>query len=321
VRYSIAIALSGCLLCLPAKSFAGETFARIGPELGYMNGDSTCRISFDEPWESGGHGESELEFPLDNLLVGMSLVAGTRHVKTDQVIGRFGMTLLVIPTADAGIMKDSDWIENDAAYGEAPHAGRDQYTESDAQVKGMMFDVNYAYHFRCNNSLTVGPLIGFRYQQLEYDVIDYRGIYWTTPVSREGKAMEYEVKYRIPYIGLSSGLVFGANNQFQIHLSLSYSGWAMADDRDDHLLKYKWAEADCKGDAYLISFDCSWEFRPHWLLGIGAEYVDIDTTGTQYQTYYGGPFAGQTFHDIHDTITSYAWSALFRICYRASGKP
>ena len=46
-------------------------------------------------------------------------------------------------------MKDSVWIENDAVFGEAPHAGKDLYTESDAQLQGTIYEISYvSFHLQ-----------------------------------------------------------------------------------------------------------------------------------------------------------------------------
>ena len=205
MKQFITIIIAACLLWIPVNSFA-KVSTKISPELRYMNGNGKYHIDFEDTWANGGHGESELEFPVNNLMIGASLEVGSRYEKTGQNKGVFSMTLLAIPSGDAGTMKDSDWIENDAAFGETAHAGKDMYTESKVNLNGVMFDVNYAYHLRVNNSWTVGPMVGYRYQKFQYDVNGYRGIYYTTPVSGAGKSLEYENEFKMPYIGLSSGL-------------------------------------------------------------------------------------------------------------------
>jgi len=256
-----------------------------------------------------------LEFPLNNLMAGMSLIVGTRHEKNPrQTRGRFSLTWLRVVEKAAGTMKDSDWIENDAAYDEPPHAGRDIYTESDAQLRGTVFDMNYAHHFRLNNSWTLGPMIGYRSQRLEYEIYGYRGIWWTTPISGAGKVLGYEITYKIPYIGLISDLLFGKDSQFQLNLTIGYSDWAKAEDRDDHILRYKLSEGYCQGEAYLIKLNLDWKFYPNWILGLGAEYVDIDTSGVQYQSWYAGGNVGITY-DVNDKITSTYRSTIFKISY------
>lgn len=314
MRYFIIIITAAGLLGIPSKSPALDLFTEIGLETRYVQGDSTYRISGVD--SQLGSWASELEFPLNNFLAGISLIIGSRHEKNpSQTRGRFSLIWLRVVQEAAGTMKDSDWVENDAAFGEPPHAGTDIYTESDAQLRGSIFDVNYAYHFRLNNSWSLGPMIGYRSQYLEYDIYGFRGYDYDRPISSTEKALEYEITYKIPYIGLGSDLLFGKNSQFQLHFILAYSDWAKAEDRDDHVLRYKLSESDCEGEAYLIKVNLDWSFYRNWLLGLGAEYVDIDTSGRQHQSFYAGPFAGITY-DVDNKITSTYWSTIFRISYQ-----
>jgi len=315
MKYLVAVITAACLLGIPAKSLALSLFTEIGFETRYSNGDSTYHISFDDTWENGGHGESKLEFPLANIMAGISLTAGTRHEKNPGLTkARFRIIWLGVATNAAGTMKDSDWIENDAALGQDPHPGRDLYTESDARLQGAVFDMNYAHHFSLNNSWVLGPIIGYRYQGLEYGIYGYRGIYYTTPVSRDGKVLEYRVIYLLPYVGLSSDFLFGRNDQFQLHFTFAYSDWAKAEDRDDHILRYKLHVGDCEGAAYLINLNLDWKCLSRLTLSLGGEYVDIETRGRQHQSIYAGPYKGFTY-DVDDKITSYCWSARFGISY------
>ena len=304
------------VLPIPATCLSKQFFVTLGPEARYINGHSTYHISFDNPWASGGHGESELEFPLDNFMAGLHIVAGTRyHTSEGQTKARLRMSLLRVINDYAGIMRDSDWIENDAALpGGVPHEGRDLYTESDARLRGGIVDLNFAYFLRIDRCWTFGPMLGFRYHEFMYDIIGYRGIYWTTPVSGEGKVLDYEVTYEIPYMGIISEGLAGNRHQFRFALSFAYSDWAEARDRDDHVLRYKLSEADCQGQAYLINVDLEWNFLPQWILGIGAEYVDIETTGKQHQRFYAGTYVGTTY-EVDDRITSSYWSGIVKILY------
>jgi hypothetical protein len=315
VRNLVVILATLFVLPIPATCLSSQFFITLGPEVRYVNGHSTYHINFDSPWASGGHGESELEFPLHNFMAGIHVMAGTRHeTGGTQTGGRFSLSLLGVVDKDAGIMKDSDWIENDAAFGETPHEGRDLYTESDARLRGAIFDIEYAYYFKCDQSWTLGPMLGFRYHQFKYDIYGYRGIYWTTPVYGEGKVLEYEVTYKIPYIGLTGEGLIGNKHQFRFVWSFGYSDWTEVTDRDDHILRYKLSEGECEGEAYLINVGLDWNFLPQWILSVGAEYMDIDTTGTQHQRFYAGSSAGTTYN-VDDRISSSLLSGMVRVLY------
>ncbi|MDY6882036.1 MAG: omptin family outer membrane protease [Desulfatiglans sp.] len=297
---------------MPAASFALDLFAEFGIETRYINGDSTFHISFDNPWAYGGHSESELEFPLNGFWGGLHLVVGNRHDQNPkQTTGRLSLSLLQSIGSGWGEMKDSDWIENDAAFGESPHDGKDLYTESDASLNGTMLDISYGHHFPINSRWSIGPMVGFRYHRLEYDIDGYRGIYWDTPVSGTGRVIEYEIKYKIPYVGIGAEALLGSKGQFQISCSLAYSDWVDATDVDHHLLRGLRFEGDCEGEAFLIRFNADWNFRTDWVLTMGAEYVDIDTSGYQLQSFESGYIIGY----VNDTITSSYWSAILGISY------
>ena len=287
-------------------------FTRLGLETRYIRGDTTYHISFDNPPDYGGHCESELEFPLDNFMAGINLIIGFRC--KDNSVGRLNFTLLGTANNDAGTMKDSDWVENDRPayieiFEEDPgagytHPGKDLYTESDANLKGSIFDINYVHSFSINKIWSLGPMIGYRYQKFEYDIYHYKGTYWDVPVSGTGKVLDYEIKYNIPYIGFSSDLLFGKDDQFKLNLAFGYSDWAEAKDKDNHLLRGLYLENDCTGEAYLIGLNGDWKFWPRWILGFGAEYVDIDTKGVQHQNFYA---------EVASEITSSYWSGILRI--------
>ena len=305
-----------CAIAIPKTCLSSEFFVELGPELRYTAGDSAYHISFDEPWARGGHGESELEFPIANFFAGAKVIVGTTYRKNSiRSRGRLCLRLLRTIDNDAGIMKDSDWIENDAAFGKAPHEGKDLYTESDAELEGMLFDAIWAYHFSLGPNWGLGPMLGFRYEELHYEIYGYRGYYWTEPVCGQGKVLDYQVIYKIPFIGLSSETLLGGKDQLLLSMGFGYSNWVEARDRDDHLLRFKLSEAECEGTAYLLTLNLDWRFYPGWVLGVGAEYVDIDTSGKQHQGFYAGPSVGIAY-EVDDIITASHGSVIMRILYQ-----
>ena len=300
MRNLVVILATLFVLLIPATCLSSQFFITLGPEIRYINGHSTYHISFPGV-------QSELEFPLDNVMAGLKVIAGDKFKENpQQTKSQISLTLITVVDQDAGIMKDSDWIENDG------HPGKDIYTESDAKLRGAVFEIRYAYHFRYNDIWTIGPVIGYRYQKFDYDIYGYRGYRYSTPLYGEGKALDYEITYMIPYIGVSSDSLFGKNAQF--HISFSYSNWTEVRDRDDHILRYKLSEGECEGKSYLINVGLEWNFLPQWILSVGAEYLDIDTTGTQHQRFYAGSSAGTTY-DVDDRISSSLLSGMVRVLY------
>jgi hypothetical protein len=82
MRYFIILITAACLLGISIRSSASDLFTKIGLETRYSNGDSTYHISFDDTWENGGHGESEVEFPIANTMAGVSLGAEYVDIET-----------------------------------------------------------------------------------------------------------------------------------------------------------------------------------------------------------------------------------------------
>jgi hypothetical protein len=63
-----------------------------------------------------------------------------------------------------------------------------------------------------------------------------------------------------------------------------------------------------------VKLSLDWNLYPNWILGLGAEYSDIDTTGAQHQQFYAGPFVGTTY-DADDKISSSCFSTIVKISY------
>jgi len=270
----------------------GRIYLDLGVQSGYLKGDTTYRITFLE-------GASELEFPLKTYLVGPEIGWGYKNsLKQDKL--QVKVKWLTNISRGSGKMKDSDWLDDDG------QPGLDIYSESDIELKAYIIDVNAIYNFWPIKQLSIGPMVGYKYQRFEYDVKNTKqigiGIYapdYTASVS--GKTLDYEVVYHIPYFGLGSNILFG--KKFRVNMTGGYTPWATAKDRDDHILRYKLSEADVEGYTYFASLNAILNFLPHWFLIISGEYMKIHTTGTQHQSFYAGPNAGWT-SDVDDKITS-----------------
>ncbi len=323
MKLSISVLLFFLCTAISNTSFASDNqtnldiYTEIGLENRYINGDTTYRISFEDTWDNGGHGESELEFPFDNYMSGIRINIGSRDKKNNKLSrGIFKFSYLSSIDKKAGKMKDSDWIENDAAYDQPPHPGLDLYTESDAEYKGTMIDISYGYNFMITNSWVIGPLLRYRYHKAEYDIYGLSGYYYTSPVSGTEKALEYEIKYNIPYVGLDTTFIFGKKQQFEINLNYAFSDWANAKDIDNHILRSKESKGDCEGESYMANINLAWKLASNWTISLGGSYMDIDTRGTQTQKWYAAPFLGAETDDIDDKITSRLWSGSLTITYR-----
>ena len=282
----------------------GRLYLDIGLQGAYFKGDTIYHIDFPG-------GASELEFPLNTFLLGPEVGVNFKNSKKQEII-RLNVKWLTNIDNGSGIMNDSDWIDGDG------HSGLDIYSESKIKLRANIIDVNLIYNFWIIKQLSIGPMLGYKYLKFEYDVSDVNQVGYgpwnpdyTGAVS--GKVLDYEVTYRIPYFGLSSDVLLGKN--FQANIKVGYAPGTATKDRDDHILRYKLSEGDTNGYAGFANINVNWNFLPHWFLRVGGEYMKIHTTGTQHQSFYAGPYVGQTY-DVDDSITSEQWLFSGMVTYR-----
>ncbi len=303
------------------QSSSYNTFG-FGFGFGYLNGNTLYHISSYDAIGSGI--ESELEFPLHTILFGLE---GGYISKNDKGRDAFRIHLQWFTNIDngSGKLKDSDWLTNDfditappsppnppnSGY---PHPGKDIYSESDISLKANIVDIRGSYNNWISDSLSVGPLGGFLYQKFQFDASNVHqvgyGPYapWYT-VTIPGKVLTYEVTYTIPYLGIHSEIQF--SKRFQSLVDLGYSPWVSAEDEDDHLLRFKRMNGSTTGKAYFATVTAQWELQDNNSFLLQGQYLRIDTTGTQTQTWYrdevtssGTIPAGTVITGIDDKITS-----------------
>ncbi|MBL7085038.1 MAG: hypothetical protein ISS43_02895, partial [Candidatus Omnitrophica bacterium] len=124
------------------KKYFGEgaeyVYATLGLQSGYITGDTTYHITFAEDVLGFVFsGESELEFPLDNFLLGVEGVLGYKDFRNDKRDkARLSVSWFTDVSSDAGKMQDSDWLNNnyDILYTGSTHPGLDIYSESDTDL-------------------------------------------------------------------------------------------------------------------------------------------------------------------------------------------
>lgn len=284
------------------KGFFGENniYATMGLRSGGITGYTKYHTSFPV---QGYTGESELEFPLGNFFLGLEGILGLKNSENDkQDRARLAIGWLTNVGGDSGTMKDSDWIDG-YLWG---------YTESDSELRAHIVDVSGIYNFWPLETISIGPMIGYRYQYLDFNIYNYTGICEGTPISGSGHVLDYTVKYHIPYWGLNSDLLFRDTFWFNSRVAFTY---AFANDRDDHLLTQALREASCDGPGVLANINANWEFLPNCLLQVEGEYTYINADGTQDLSYYGGALAGFTA-TVDDEITYSAWIISAYLKYR-----
>ncbi|MEK6745224.1 MAG: omptin family outer membrane protease [Nitrospirota bacterium] len=307
ITASLFLALSQPVIAAPAfNRQAGEGLFGFG--LGYLTGSTLYHISI---YDATGGVESELEFPLNTFLFGLEggYVGKNANGRDAFKIGLQWSTNL---DSGSGKLKDSDWISGTAETDPLPnglglpaHPGLDIYSESDIALTANILDLRASYNFWPSKGLVIGPLGGLLYQNFQFDASNVHQVGYgpyapgfTGSVS--GLVLTYEVTYTIPYLGMHSELLVGRG--FQAFLDLGYSPWAAAKDRDDHVLRKKLSTAKTDGYAYLATITAQWDIEDNDFFLIRGQYLEINTKGTQTQTFYDG--SGDVFAGINDKITS-----------------
>jgi len=326
--------------------FGKDALANIalGLQTGDIAGYTKYHISFDNPIEIGGHGESELEWPLSSTLMGIDAAFNYKGNQKSafSVPNKASLRILWLTRLDedAGKMKDSDWIENDvgfidyyddgtlngSAFWASNNDGLDIYSKSVAKLdKGDILDLNYTYNFLTNNITGLGIMAGFRYQNFLFsayslDQVGY-GPYGPGPYdltfqdTRGLKWGEYKVNSTIPYLGLSSELAW--RDKISFLFNFGYSGWVTIRDQDTHLypttdealgMNYDMiSKGKSDGQAYLIDTKGNWRLAPAWLLSLGATFVTINTKGSmQQRQYLDGVLTGES-EPIEEKVKSRYW--------------
>ncbi len=315
----------------PETHVTGEDWSlSLALQPGSIQGNSTYHINFPG-------GESELEFPLKHSLFGLTCVLTYGENQTDdQLRSRLSISWFTSLSSNAGHMKDSDWIDNDIALFTDlglpvpgnEHPGKDIYSESQAELKASLTDVNYAISLNAasrQGGMNTGLVAGYQTQRFEYDISNTAQVgygpyapYFTGNVP--GPVLVYRITYKIPYLGLRTEFLLDKHIQGKI--GLGFSGWVQADDVDDHLLRYKVGKGDCQGSAFMFSLGFQWMFKPQCALQVFYTHMSIDTQGTQIQEWYGNDPASPGVDDtgdwvsVDDKITATMSTSYFGIGYK-----
>lgn len=249
--------------------------------IGALSGHTTYQIGgrISTPLGSGRvhFPISELEFPLNVYMV--SLGTNIEFKNKWEVSASVKKNV----TDDSGKMKDSDWgawwLEG---YPWAEQNTLDIYSESDAELDVLMFDVNLRY--KLYKGISIG--LGYTHQNFDYEISNLHQWYpsynyyfgMASPHDRiDGKVLTYEVTYNIPYIEIA--FMGKATDNLYVEVSLGYSPIVDAEDEDHHLLRSKVNKSDCDGDAILLSLEGRYDLPKNWFLALGVDYTRIDTDG------------------------------------------
>ncbi|RKY40391.1 MAG: hypothetical protein DRP76_02045 [Candidatus Omnitrophota bacterium] len=293
----------------------------ISIKTGYLDGKTHYQIQFDAG--GGSTGKSKLEFPLGNWLYGAEFSIGRKPLFLD-----FEIYNEIWQTADKN-MEDKDWTD-DLLW---------SHTKSDAEVKIDMWDASLKYRIwegkdfwreweGKNKKGWLDIVGGYRYERFKYRVLGVRYIVGGSGEYYSGEeVLAYKVEYFLPYIGVEGAYTTKIENQkirflknWGLGMSLAFSPYAKAKDRDDHILRNKLSHGDCEGWAAYVGLELFLETQKNWNLNLGVDYLSVDTEGKQSQYWYGDDPAtpgvddtGAGVEDIDLDIKEYHifyWAAL-----------
>ncbi|MCK4739595.1 MAG: omptin family outer membrane protease, partial [Deltaproteobacteria bacterium] len=292
----------------------------------YFSGSTIYHISFDDTWANGGHGESRLEFPLDNFFIGAAVQVGKRYKKNPlQAEDLLTLTYSRGLRGVSGLMEDSDWIENDSAFGMPSNSGRDIYTTSENYLGGAeFFDLNYLHNFWINDRWSVSPIIGYTYYWFSHSADGCEGTAWGVQVSCvDAKVIDYELRIDMPYFGIGTDIYFGQSRDILLNLTLNYSSWVRGEDKDIHYYPDwdlanpgentdKISEGSTYGSGARVRGKCIWRIENNIYLEFGFEFESVKTSGEQLQkNYLNGVYTGGGFAD--DKILASLWTSFIGI--------
>jgi len=329
----LAIAMLPCIAAggCPMGGGGNLTFSAVADGR-VMDGYTKYRIEFgDYDPEIGLEvgGASELEFPLDVFMAGATLGLAGKCCGTRP----WALALSFGTNTDDpdDPMKDSDWF----TLPDYDYSLMYSYTESAAEIDAVIGDASARIGLVALPQFGLDAVLGYRYQHFSYEVLGIMG--WQLASVGDNfvrveidtlageNVLDYDITYHLPYLGLAAQVKPSAN--FSVGMNLAFSPTATAEDRDNHLLRHKTAKADCSGQAYFGGAELTWKLCGSamgrgWLLGMGADFVKIRTSGDQDQTWYGDdPITpdvddtGSVITNICDEITSVSKSVVFRLGY------
>jgi len=296
--------------------------------IGLLSGDTTYQIggktvSSNNSVETIHFPLSELEFPINTFMLSIS---GTMEF-SKRLTGSLGLQTNAFD--NSGKLKDSDWGVWHIG-GELPDGSYcdpllctadslDIYSESDASLDALIFDINLRYKLQSHKSkkasLDLFAGAGYRYENFDYSVSnldqwypsfeDYKG-YDFGHEYESGRVLQYDVTYHITFI--EAGASIDLFDKFELDASIGYSPFVYVHDRDNHLLRDKISEGALDGHAIFYSLNLTKQLTGKWFFTVNVTYTDIKTEGKQKQ-YFSDSF----FASIDEEVTSHQTSAFFNI--------
>jgi hypothetical protein len=219
------------------------------------------------------------------------------------------------------LMKDHDWFTGNTGVGYFD--GKFSYTKSDVEMNRTLITLEARKRLFYSGKSSFYAFGGFRFEQIKQDIIGYDG--WQIDIFNDPtftpqsgyddtvRALYYEVKYSSPFFGAAYDLLF--SNSISMNITAAYMMVSVS-DLDDHLLRFKIAEADGSGSGIISTFNMRWEMRSNTesarpYIEMTGEFISAKVSTNQTQRWYGddpfqdGDETGTVISGIpHDIFTT-----------------
>ena len=241
------------------------------------SGHTTYKISGTT---QNGDWKSILEFPLNTEFLKINY---TDDIEVLAMLKSYTISYKRNIFKDSGTFKDSDWlydINQKLIYAET----KTRLTADifNFEVKGLTNQIV--------NRVNLSGLMGYKHQEFNFIAGDgWQKSYLTDPPTTQeidGDAIEYDITYMMPYMGLA---VFNNHNKeinYIIKGSFIPRFWAR--DHDYHILRDKHAYTYVNGMGFNFSTYIQYKINNDWDIKGEYEYLKASGKGSQRQVFNDG---------------------------------
>ncbi len=279
-------------------------------------------------------GHSVLAFPVDGYRIEALANSRLKLSKKLTFIFELGVSTVLIQPKEA--MVDSDYVDL-SSLGSFSNWVLGA-TQSTVNYSNYDISITAGYPIFPGKVLDVIPMIGFQTSKNKFDVMDLAGWYNVYGYRYDLDPADYAgmnvMDYEITYNRIVTGAQVKTTNEKGVYFSLQamYFPWVKASDYDDHLLRFKDAYTEAKGNGYSIEGKIRIPIYMArngsvWSAGGGYGILRITATGNQQQKFYADDPAtteietDYKFDPIDNTLKLRQNSFIAFVEYKLGGNP
>lgn len=190
--------------------------------------------------------KSRLIYPLDFSLVGAEIMlrpgAESNHGWS------LGFTFLTNIVDPGGLMEDHDWY----TFPEYRVSRKFQFTESRTKINYKHFAFELGKQLHHGAKVNFLAIAGYEFTRFHADMIGATGWAWDADntISLTRKVLTYDADYHRPYLGVK--MEIAPSWQWLLSTKMALMR-IMISDHDDHVLRFKTAEATTSGTGFLLA--------------------------------------------------------------------